>query len=253
MFDIGWTELLVIGVVALIVVGPKDLPGMFRTLGRFTAKAKSMARDFSRAMEDAADEAGIRDVAKDLKDATSARKLGLDKIQDAASSFEKWDPLNKTSSSKKKGSGAKKGPATQALSEERAEMARKINEAGAWKATERKAAEAAREAGAEKSTAKKAKAKKPAAKKPAVKKATAKTAKKTATTKTATSKTVARKPAATKAAAKTAAKAPKAAAKKPASKAAAPKAAAKPAAKTAAKPAAKKAAKRKPATKGVSE
>ncbi len=245
MFDIGWTELLVIGVVALIVVGPKDLPGMFRTLGRFTAKAKSMARDFSRAMEDAADEAGIKDVAKDLKDATSARKLGLDKIQDAASSFEKWDPLNKSSSSKnksssskKKASGAKKGPATQALSEERAEMARKINEAGAWKATERKAAEAAREAGS--ATAKTAGAKKTTAKKTTAKKATAKTAaaktaKKPAATKTAARKTTAKAPAA---------KAPKAAAKKPATKAAAPKAA-----KTAAKPAAK----RKPATKGVSE
>lgn len=244
MFDIGWTELLVIGVVALIVVGPKDLPGMFRTLGRFTAKAKSMARDFSRAMEDAADEAGIKDVAKDLKDATSARKLGLDKIQDAASSFEKWDPLNKSSSSKKKASGAKKGPATQALSEERAEMARKINEAGAWKATERKAAEAAREAGsaaAKTAGAKKTAAKKTTAKKPVVKKATAKT-----TTKTATTKAAAKKPAAAKAAAKApVAKTPKAAAKKPATKAAAPKAAAK----TAAKPAAK----RKPATKGVSE
>ena len=54
MLDIGWSELLVIGVVALIVVGPKDLPVMFRTLGRFTAKARSMAREFQRAMDDAA-------------------------------------------------------------------------------------------------------------------------------------------------------------------------------------------------------
>ena len=49
MFDIGWTELMVVGIVALIVVGPKDLPGMFRTLGRFTGKAKGMARDFQSA------------------------------------------------------------------------------------------------------------------------------------------------------------------------------------------------------------
>ena len=75
MFDIGWTELLVIGVVALIVGGPKDLPGMFRTLGRFTAKARSMARDFSRAMEDAADEAGVKDVAKDLKKSFSVTRI----------------------------------------------------------------------------------------------------------------------------------------------------------------------------------
>ncbi|MDO9524935.1 MAG: Sec-independent protein translocase protein TatB [Gemmobacter sp.] len=92
MFDIGWSELLVIGVVALIVVGPKDLPVMFKTLGRFTAKARGMAREFSRAMESAADEAGVKDVAKDLKAATSSKALGLDALKDAATKFEAWDP-----------------------------------------------------------------------------------------------------------------------------------------------------------------
>ena len=96
MFDIGWTELVVIGVVALIVIGPKDLPGMFRTLGRFTAKARGLARDFQRAMESAADETGVKDVAKDLKDATSARNLGLDAVKDAARKFEAWDPMKGT-------------------------------------------------------------------------------------------------------------------------------------------------------------
>ena len=135
MFDLGWTELLVIGIVALIVVGPKDLPGMFRTLGRFTAKARNMAREFQRAMDDAADEAGINEATKSLKDIANPRKMGLDAIKDAADKFEKWEP--------KVPSATAKGPATAALSEERAEAAAKIKQAAAEKASARIAAEEA--------------------------------------------------------------------------------------------------------------
>ncbi|MFI0395411.1 Sec-independent protein translocase protein TatB [Paracoccus jiaweipingae] len=95
MLDIGWTELLLIGVVALIVVGPQDLPRMFHTLGRITARARSMAREFSSAMEDAARSSGIDDAAntlRDVKDLTSSRKMGLDALDRAADRFEKWDP-----------------------------------------------------------------------------------------------------------------------------------------------------------------
>lgn len=91
--DIGWAELMVIGIVALIVIGPEDLPQMFRQLGRFTAKLRSMGREFSRAMEQAAKDTGVNDVARDLKAATSAKAMGLDKVKEAADRFEKWDPM----------------------------------------------------------------------------------------------------------------------------------------------------------------
>ncbi|MDB6454346.1 Sec-independent protein translocase protein TatB [Falsirhodobacter sp. 20TX0035] len=96
MFDIGWSELILIGTIALIVVGPKDLPDMFRQMGRFTSKARSMAREFSNAMEDAAKESGVGDVAGDLKKMTSPRALGLDAVKTAATKFENWDPMRST-------------------------------------------------------------------------------------------------------------------------------------------------------------
>ena len=92
MFDIGLPELLLIGIVALIVIGPKDLPGLFRTLGQFTAKARRMARDFQTAMNQAADETGMKDTASDLKNMTSAKNLGLNTLKDAADRFDKWEP-----------------------------------------------------------------------------------------------------------------------------------------------------------------
>lgn len=84
MFDFGWTELLVIGVVALIVVGPKDLPVMFRAMGKFTGKLKAMGREFSRAMNDAADESGVNDISNSIKAAANPQKFGADKLREAA-------------------------------------------------------------------------------------------------------------------------------------------------------------------------
>ncbi len=93
MFEIGWAELLVIGVVALIVIGPEDLPEMFRQIGRFTAKLRQMGREFQKAMDQAAKETGVKDVARDIGAMTSPKAMGLDAVKAAADKFEKWDPI----------------------------------------------------------------------------------------------------------------------------------------------------------------
>ena len=116
MLDLGWTELLVIGIVALIVVGPKDLPGMFRTVGNFVGKAKRMARDFSQAMNDAADDAGVRDVSDTLRKASNPVGSAMDEAKKATSTFTQ-DTMA--------------GPKKSALSEERAADAEKIRKKSA--------------------------------------------------------------------------------------------------------------------------
>ena len=67
MLDIGWQELLVIGALALIVVGPKDLPTLLRSCGQWVGKIRGMAREFQRTMDQAAREADVANL-KELRD-----------------------------------------------------------------------------------------------------------------------------------------------------------------------------------------
>lgn len=64
MFDIGWSELVLIGVVALIVIGPKELPGMLRTVGGAIAKIRRMAGDFQSQFNEAMREAELDEARK---------------------------------------------------------------------------------------------------------------------------------------------------------------------------------------------
>jgi sec-independent protein translocase protein TatB len=67
MFEIGWSELLVIGVVLIVVVGPKDLPRMLRTFGKTTTQLKRMAGDFRKQFDEALREAELDEVRDNLK------------------------------------------------------------------------------------------------------------------------------------------------------------------------------------------
>jgi sec-independent protein translocase protein TatB len=69
MFDIGWSEMAVILLVALIVIGPKDLPRVARTMGQWVGKGRAMAREFQRALEDMAREAELDKVKSEIEKA----------------------------------------------------------------------------------------------------------------------------------------------------------------------------------------
>ncbi|MBP0480961.1 Sec-independent protein translocase protein TatB [Sagittula salina] len=126
VFDFGFGELLVIGIVALIVVGPKELPHLFRTVGQFMGKARGMAREFSRAMNDAADEAGVKDIQKTVRTATNPVGSAMDGVRDAAKSLTDVDPNSETGK----------------LAKEREEARRKIEANAARAAADRKKREA---------------------------------------------------------------------------------------------------------------
>jgi sec-independent protein translocase protein TatB len=83
MFDIGWSELVVIGIVALIAIGPKELPGVLRTVGTYMGKIRRMASEFQGQFQEAMREAEMADLKKQVDDMTDAATKG----------FTDFDPL----------------------------------------------------------------------------------------------------------------------------------------------------------------
>ncbi|HEU5016442.1 MAG TPA: Sec-independent protein translocase protein TatB [Pseudolabrys sp.] len=82
MFDIGWGELVLIGLVALIVIGPKELPTVLRTAGQWVGRIKRMAAEFQGQFQEALREAEVADLKKQADDLTSS-----------LSSISSYDPL----------------------------------------------------------------------------------------------------------------------------------------------------------------
>src|SRR5215470_668162 len=82
MFNIGWSELLVIGIVALIVIGPKELPGALRTLGQWMGKVRRMASEFQNQFHEAMREAELADLKKEV-----------DEMASKAQSYAHFDPI----------------------------------------------------------------------------------------------------------------------------------------------------------------
>lgn len=121
MFDLGWTELLLIGIVALIVVGPKELPVLFRKAGQFVGKIKGMAREFSTAMNNAADDVGVSDISSTIRSAANPLKSSVDAVKNAATDYTSYDPETETGQ----------------LAGKRAEQAKKIKEHSEKKAQEK--------------------------------------------------------------------------------------------------------------------
>ena len=76
MFDIGWSELVVIAVVALIAIGPKELPGVLRMVGQWIGKARKMAAEFQGQFQEAMREAEMADIKK-----------SFDEVKEAATGF----------------------------------------------------------------------------------------------------------------------------------------------------------------------
>ena len=99
MLDIGWTELLIIAVVAVIVVGPKDLPRMLRSLGQYAGKLKRTAGEFRSQFDEAIRDAELDDLKSSIDEIREMNPAG--QIKDAIE--ETVDPLRETAEEIKSG------------------------------------------------------------------------------------------------------------------------------------------------------
>jgi sec-independent protein translocase protein TatB len=97
MFDVSWSELLLIAVVALVFIGPKELPSVLRAIGQWSGKIRRMASEFQDQFREAIREAEVADLKKDIDEATSNLNTGLDPFAGTSDSAE-WKHSEPTAS-----------------------------------------------------------------------------------------------------------------------------------------------------------
>ena len=100
MFELGWQELIILMLIALIVVGPKDLPRIVKTAGQWMGKARGYARDFQRTIEEAADATEIDAIKKEIDEANRELSTAKRDVNEGADAVkrdvaESTDSMNK--------------------------------------------------------------------------------------------------------------------------------------------------------------
>ena len=106
MLDLGWTEILVVGVVALIVIGPRDLPAALHTFGKYVGKMRSMVRDFQQGIDDIAREQELQEIQKNIRDFSQPKQAIQSYVSDIEREF--TEDVNTPSASKKEDEPAAK-------------------------------------------------------------------------------------------------------------------------------------------------
>jgi sec-independent protein translocase protein TatB len=100
MFDIGWSELALIAVVALIAIGPKELPSVLRTVGQWMGKARRMASEFQGQFQEAMREAEMADLKQSFDEVREVAKgLGGGGLMTSVTSALRIDDINKPAAS----------------------------------------------------------------------------------------------------------------------------------------------------------
>ena len=133
MFEIGWSEMAIILLVALIVIGPRDLPRVARNIGRWVGKGRAMAREFQTSLEDMAREAELDDVKREIEkagrvDIGKTIEKTVDPSGELGKAFDTKASGDKASANAE--AGGAKAPETESPTESPTKSATKTPEAG---------------------------------------------------------------------------------------------------------------------------